>query len=218
MKLSERLFKEVEPIWNSYYEHPFVKELGDGSLPIEKFRFYMVQDYIYLLDYARVFALGVVTSKDEKYMRKFSEFEYGILNTEMSVHKHYCKELGITEQEISSAKASLANISYTNYMLWVGQNQGSLELLTTILACSWSYELIGKELAKRYPQEGNPYAKWIEGYASKEYEALSQDIINMLDEMGQNCSEELFENLKDIFVNCSRYEYLFWDMSYDMSM
>lgn len=218
MKLSQRLFKEVETIWNSYYEHPFVKELGEGSLPEEKFRFYMIQDYIYLLDYARVFALGVVKSKEERYMRKFSEFEYGILNTEMSVHKHYCEELGITEAEITAAKASLANISYTNYMLWVGQNQGSLELLATILACSWSYELIGKELAKRYSLEGNPYAKWIEGYSSKEYEELSQDIINMLDEMGEGCSEEVFENLKEIFVNCSRYEYLFWDMSYEMSM
>lgn len=218
MKLSERLFKEVENIWSSYYEHPFVKELGEGTLPKEKFRFYMIQDYIYLLDYARVFALGVVTSKEERYMRKFSQFEYGILNTEMSVHKHYCKELGITEDEIINSKASLANISYTNYMLWVGQNQGAIELLTTILACSWSYELIGKELASRYDLSKNPYSKWVEGYASKEYEELSLDIINMLDQMGENCSDELFENLKEIFVNCSRYEYLFWDMSYEMSM
>lgn len=218
MKLSQRLYEEVREIWDSYYEHPFVKGIGTGELEKEKFKFYMIQDYIYLLDYARVFALGVVKSKDEETMRKFSALEYGILNGEMEVHKHYCKELGITPNQIKNAKISMANLSYTNYMLWVGQSQGVLELLVTILACSWSYELIGKELSSRYDIEGNLYSKWVQSYASQEYHELSQDIIDMVDNMGKNCTQAEFENLKEIFINCSRHEYMFWDMSHGMKM
>ena len=72
MKLSERLFKTTEDLWKSYLEHPFVKGIADGSLDIDKFRFYMIQDYRYLLEYSKVFALGIVKSGREDIMRRFA--------------------------------------------------------------------------------------------------------------------------------------------------
>ena len=80
MRLSEKLYDSVKDLWESYYAHPFVEGIGNGTLDIDKFRFYMIQDYIYLLDYAKVFALGVVKSSKEEDMRFFSELVYSTLN------------------------------------------------------------------------------------------------------------------------------------------
>ena len=107
MKLSQRLYESTKEIWKSYHEHPFVKGIGDGTLDIDKFRFFMIQDYIYLLDYAKVFALGVVKARDEELMRKFASLVNGVLNSEMHVHKTYMERLGITKEEVKNASSFL---------------------------------------------------------------------------------------------------------------
>ena len=64
MTITERLLSSVQEIWAGYHTHPFVMGIGDGSLDQEKFRYYMIQDYLYLIDYTRVFAVGVAKAKD----------------------------------------------------------------------------------------------------------------------------------------------------------
>ena len=89
------------PVWEACHNHPFVTGMGDGTLAVEKFRHFMLQDYLYLLEYARVFALGVVKTRDTKLMRTFAVNIDAILNGEMKVHKAYMKRLGISEEQIS---------------------------------------------------------------------------------------------------------------------
>lgn len=79
MKLSEKLYLSAKEIWDSYYEHPFIKGIGEGSLDINKFKYYMIQDYLYLLDYTKVFALGVIKSKDESNMKIFAELVHSTI-------------------------------------------------------------------------------------------------------------------------------------------
>ena len=86
MTLTEELYESAKDIWAGYHEHPFVNGIGDGSLPIEKFRFYMLQDYLYLYDYAKVFALGVVKAKEPSMIRRFSAFVEDTLGGEMDIH------------------------------------------------------------------------------------------------------------------------------------
>ncbi|MGL5936825.1 MAG: hypothetical protein ACRCZI_14520, partial [Cetobacterium sp.] len=108
---SKELYKNAKEIWDSYYSHPFVKGIGEGSLEKDKFKFYIIQDYIYLLDYAKLFALGVIKSKNENDMKKFASLTDGILNSEMGIHRVYMKKLGITEQDIILEKPTLDNTS-----------------------------------------------------------------------------------------------------------
>lgn len=220
LKVTEQLYESVEKIWDSYYVHPFVKEIGEGTLDLDKFRFYMIQDYLYLLDYAKVFALGIVKSKQEQLMRKFANMVNNTLNSEMKIHKTYMERLGITKEEVENTPCSLANQSYTSYMLSVGSHEGVLELLVSILACSWSYQKIGANLAKTYPQSicHEFYGEWIKGYSSKEYEKENEEIMALVDELGQTSTKQQIENLKKIFINCSRYEAMFWDMAYQKEL
>lgn len=217
--VSSRLHKAAAPIWQACLDHPFVTGIGDGSLPVEKFRHFMLQDYLYLFDYARVFALGVVKARDPELMRTFAQNVDAILGGEMNIHRAYMKRLGMTEEQVFQGKPALDNLSYTNYMLAVANAGGPMEIVAAILACSWSYAEIGQALAARPGAAEHPfYGEWIRGYASAEYAATNQALIQLMDRLAADATEEQLSYLTDIFVNCSRYELGFWDMSWELRL
>lgn len=215
--VSTRLHDAAAPVWEACLRHPFVTGIGDGTLDMEKFRYFMLQDYLYLFDYARVFALGVVKARDPELMRAFAANVDAILGGEMKIHRAYMKRLDITEEQVFSIKPALANLSYTNYMLSVAQTGGPMEIVASILACSWSYAEIGQALAAIPGAAEHPfYGEWIRGYASEEYAATNQALIELMDSLAADAGEEQLAYLTDVFVNCSRYELGFWDMAWDV--
>ena len=215
--VSERLRQAAAPIWEKCLHHPFVTAIGDGTLPVEKFQYFMLQDYLYLFDYAKVFALGVVKAQDRALMQTFSQNVDSILNGEMNIHRAYMQRLGITEEQVSAVKPALDNVSYTHYMLAVADMGGPAEIVASILACSWSYAEIGQALARIPGAAEHPfYGEWIQGYASEDYAAGNQALIELTDTLSQGMTEAEIARLEDIFVNCSRYELGFWDMAWEM--
>lgn len=215
--VSARLHDAATPVWEACLRHPFVTGIGDGTLDMEKFRYFMLQDYLYLFDYARVFALGVVKARDPELMRVFAANVDAILGGEMKIHRAYMKRLDITEEQVFAVKPALANLSYTNYMLSVAQTGGPMEIVASILACSWSYAEIGQALAAiPGAAEHLFYGEWIRGYASEEYAATNQTLIELMDSLAADAGEEQLAYLTDVFVNCSRYELGFWDMAWDV--
>ena len=217
LSVSARLRQAADPVWEQCLHHPFVTGIGDGTLDVEKFRHFMLQDYLYLFDYARVFALGVVKARDPELMRTFSQNVDAILNGEMNIHRAYMKRLGITEEQVLAVKPALDNLSYTNYMLSVAHTGGPMEIVASILACSWSYAEIGQTLAQIPGAADHPfYGEWIQGYASEDYTATNQALIELMDELAAGATEEQIAHLTDIFVNCSRYELGFWDMAWEL--
>ncbi|WP_186429829.1 thiaminase II [Clostridium sp. BSD9I1] len=219
MKLSQSLYKSVEDIWESYYKHPFVDGIGQGTLDVDKFKFYMIQDYIYLIDYAKIYALGIVKADTEEVMKGFATMVNGILNGEMSIHRSYMRRLGITPEEIRDTKASLANISYTNYMLSVSQRGTLADLTVSLLSCMWSYLEIGRHLSKIPGAVDHEfYGEWIRGYISEDYIKLTNWVIDLVDELTKDLPKRELEKLEEIFVNTSKYEYMFWDMAYNKEM
>ena len=215
--VSTRLHDAATPVWEACLRHPFVTGIGDGTLDMEKFRYFMLQDYLYLFDYARVFALGVVKARDPELMRVFAANVDAILGGEMKIHRAYMKRLDITEEQVFAVKPALANLSYTNYMLSIAQTGGPMEIVASILACSWSYAEIGQALAAiPGAAEHLFYGEWIRGYASEEYAATNQTLIELMDSLAADAGEEQLAYLTDVFVNCSRYELGFWDMAWDV--
>ena len=217
MTVSDRLREAAAPIWDACLRHPFVTGIGDGSLPVEKFQYYLLQDYLYLFDYARVFALGVVKARDMALMQTFTANLDAILGGEMEIHRAYMKELGITQAQVCAVRPALDNLSYTNYMLSVAHTGGPMEIVASILACSWSYAEIGQALAKIPGAADHPfYGEWIRGYASEDYTATNQALIELMDQLADGAAEDQIAHLTEIFVNCSRYELGFWDMAWEV--
>ena len=217
LSVSERLHEAAAPIWAKCLSHPFVTGIGDGTLDVEKFRYFMLQDYLYLFDYAKVFALGVVKARDPELMRIFAGNVESVLNGEMSLHRSYMKRLGITEAQVLAVRPALDNLSYTNYMLSVAGAGTPAEIVASILACSWSYAEIGQALARIPGALEHPfYGEWIQGYAGGEYAAANAALIELMNDLAKDASEAQMRDLTGIFVNCSRYELGFWDMAWEM--
>ena len=215
--VSYQLRNAAASIWEDCLNHPFVTGIGDGTLAVEKFQYFMLQDYLYLFDYARVFALGVVKARDPELMRTFAANVDAILGGEMKIHKAYMKRLGISEEQVFAVKPALDNLSYTNYMLSIASNGTPMEIVAAILACSWSYAEIGQALAAVPGAAEHPfYGEWIQGYASEDYAATNQALIELMDSLAADATEDQIAYLTEIFVNCSRYELGFWEMSWRM--
>jgi len=215
--VTDKLHEAAAPVWEKCLSHPFVRGIGDGTLDVEKFKFFMLQDYLYLFDYAKVFALGVVKARDKELMRTFAKNVDAVLNGEMNIHRAYMDRLGVTEEQVLSVHPALDNLSYTHYMTSVASSGTPMEIVASILACSWSYAEIGQALAQIPGALEHPfYGEWIRGYASEEYAATNDRLIRLMNDLAEDASEEQVKYLTEIFVNCSRYELSFWDMAWEM--
>ena len=219
-KVTDRFLERTRTLWDKYLEHPFVKGIADGSLAEEKFRFYMVQDYLYLFEYAKVFALGVAKAKDPQAMRLFAGYVAQILDGEMDIHRGYMARLGIAQADAERAETALDNRSYTAYMLQVGYEEDVAAIAVSILSCALSYEHIARRILEAHPDaDKHPfYGEWVTGYACREYSDANKVLIDLTERLCADCSEAKILHLEEIFEICSRYEMAFWDMAWEMRM
>ena len=215
MTTVERMLEASKDIWRSYNEHPFVLGIQNGTLDREKFRYYIVQDYLYLEDYAKCFALGVAKAKSLETANLFAKY-ISVMNGELDVHKGYLARLGVTKAEIEASAPSLDNLSYTSYMLRIAYEEGEAEIMAAILACALSYEVIAVKIEKNKPDsvEHSFYGDWIRGYCSEGYSKDNLILIDKMNKLSADYSEKQIQHLVDIFVNCSLYELKFWEMSW----
>lgn len=220
MSFSHELKERAGQVWEDGYNHPFVQEIGAGTLDKETFKFYLLQDYLYLIQYAKVFALATVKADDEDMMIRLSELQASILTTEMDLHREYMAGFGITPQEVAQVKPSLYNRTYTANMLAVGQTGDLAEILATVFPCGWTYCDYAQRLKKQYADklEDNFYKTWIEMYASHDFEKSFGWFYDVIDEAVARKSEKQRERVAEIFVSSVEFEYLFWDMSYKKEM
>lgn len=219
MKLSEYLVEKIQPIWRQNHSHPFVQELGAGTLDKEKFRFYMIQDYLYLIDYSKMFALGAVKATELEDMMVFSDVLQTTVHGEMSLHRQYAARFGISEEELENAEPSPITLAYTHYMLHSGQNGTLAELIAALLPCAWSYWEIGKELAQiSGAKDHELYGDWVRMYSSEEFGQSAKWCIDLLDKLSEGKPESELVQLEKIFLNTTRFEYMFWDMAYNKEM
>ncbi|MBS4210387.1 thiaminase II [Bacillus sp. FJAT-50079] len=219
MKFTDRILEKALPIWRRNHNHPFVREIGNGTLDEDKFRFYMVQDYLYLIQYVKIFAIAVVKADELKHMEKFAKILEGHLHFEMELHRSYAARFGITNEELESAKPAPTVLAYTHYMLHVAQNGTLAEVMAAVLPCAWSYWEIGKELNEIPGAAEHPkYGDWVKTYSSKEFGEMATWCMELMNEQASGKSEKEWEKLEEIFIHTTKFEYMFWDMAYGKQM
>ena len=220
MSFSKSLKQTANKIWAQSYQHPFVQELGQGTLPRETFQFYLLQDYLYLQQYAKVFALGAIKSSSEKLISQFTEAQYSIMYIEMDLHRQYMLQFGINRKEVNQVKPSVFNQAYTSYMLSVGQTGDLAELLAAVFPCAWSYYDFACQLKKDFPEQlvSNPYQSWIEMYAGEAFFQSFEWFFAELDVLCHHKNKEEQKRVENIFIRSMEFEYLFWEMAYNRSM
>lgn len=162
---------DVKPIWKTYTHHPFANQMGDGTLPVDTFKAYLVQDYLYLTHFARTNALAAYKSTGMDAIVASAQIVLHI-ETEMKLHLEYCKEFGLSKQDILKQKESLACVAYSRYVLDIGQSQDWLALQMSLAPCLLGYGAAAQRLAVQHADnhEGNRYWKWIENYIADDYQ------------------------------------------------
>ncbi|MGI6174850.1 MAG: thiaminase II [Christensenellales bacterium] len=220
MSFSRGLKEKAIEVWEEGYQHPFVQEIGKGTLAEDKFQFYLLQDYQYLLQYAKVFALAVVKAYDEATMTRLTNTQHYLLAVEMDVHRQYMAGFGVSQEQMLLTKPSLYNRTYTANMLAVGQTGDLIEILAAVFPCAWTYSDYAKRLKAQYADrlEKNFYRTWIETYAGDAFSESFEWFFDAMDEMVANMTDAQRERIVEIFVSSVEFEYLFWDMAYKQEM
>ncbi len=214
---SESLRREAAPLWATIHAHPFVTGIGDGTLPEERFRFYMRQDYLFLIEYSRVIALAAAKAPRLEEMGRFADLLNATLNVEMDLHRGFAAKFGVTAEALEAARPAPACRAYTNFLLEAAGSGTFGEAAAAMLPCQWDYALIGEELAARgRPASAPLYAEWIDMYASEEFARLAAWLRGVLDGAAEEAGPAERERMRAHFLAGTRHEYLFWEMSWKM--
>ena len=209
---------KAQAIWDRELKHPFVRGLGDGTLPIDRFRFYLAQDYVFLIEYCRVFGLGAAKARDLQTIGVFTRLLDETLNTEMQLHRNYCQRLGIEEPDLEATAPAPMTHAYTRHLLTVAYSGSIADIVAAVLPCQLGYAEIGTALARKGCGDANSnYAEWIRTYSSQEFIAGAAKLGCLLDDLTAGWPARELAPLETLFLTSSRYEYLFWEMAWTQS-
>lgn len=209
--------ERAAPLRRAILAHPFVSGVGQGTLPVENFKFYVSQDYVYLIDYSRVLALAVARAPELETMSWFAGLLDETLNTEMAMHRNYCARFGIISEELEATEAAPSTVAYTSFLLKTA-HQGSFgELAASLLPCQWGYWEIGEHLAKLGTPSGSPlYSAWIAMYSSDEFRDLSSYLRRLTGRLGDEAGAPERAAMEIAYITSLRLEYQFWEAAYNL--
>lgn len=161
--------------WRSYVDHDFVRGLGDGSLPRGAYLAYLKQDYLFLVHFARAWALVVVKSGRIDEMRAAAATVSALIDAEMRLHIETCAAEGVSEAELAATAEASETLAYTRFVMDAGLSGDVLDLLSALIPCVFGYGEIGARLARTRAAD-TPYAGWIDTYAGPDYQQVCRDV------------------------------------------
>lgn len=213
-RFTDRLRSAADPIWSAQHAHAFVRSIGDGTLDIDRFEYWVRQDYRFLIEYCRLFALGAARSPDLATLTKFAELLRTAAVTEMSLHRELAAGLGIKEAELEREPMAPTTQAYTDFLLRTAATGDFSELCAALLPCIWGFSEIGLELT-RGPRPTDPrLAAWIDSYASPEFAELANWCRDLVDELAAEAGPGTRSAMQAAFTTSSRYELAFWEMAW----
>lgn len=217
MKLSEILYERVVDLWNEATEKPFVNEMAEGTLDGRRFRYYMLQDYLYLLDYIDILKITRSGAPDPNLIEFLTATIRQTTHETECVHLPNMKRIGVTDEEIASCKKSKVISDYVAYMREQLDRKGMIAGLTALLQCSWAYAYIGQVMKEKYADEipTSPYRSWFDSYVDDSYVKANQRWIAVMDREAEGIDGEEVEELCKVFRTCAEHENLFWDALYN---
>jgi thiaminase/transcriptional activator TenA len=217
----EKPFRDVlkdaaQPIWASILAHPFLKELGEGTLPHERFLYFVRQDYLYLFEFARVLCLGGSKAEDLDTLEMFAKHAANTVAVERIMHTSFIQRLGLQTSGLLESERTPTTQAYTRHLLAVAR-EGSLgEVVAAVLPCYWIYWEVGRHLAPSQPAEPI-YRDWIKAYGSETFTELVQQQLRLVDRLGTHAPVDGRRRMTEHFIQSSRYEYMFWDDAYRLA-
>lgn len=214
MSFDASLRSTAADLWEAQHAHPFVRGIGDGTLAPERFRGYIAQDFVFLIDYGRLLALGAARAPDLPTMRRFAELTQAILVTEMDLHRRLAASWGIDEPALAATEPTPVTSAYVDFLLRTAALGDFAELVAALLPCMWSYAEIGERLAAAQAagdRDPGPFAEWVATYASAGFQELSDWCRALTCELAEGAGPAVRDRMTRAFLAASRHEVAFWE-------
>jgi thiaminase/transcriptional activator TenA len=213
---SAQLKRRSERIWRAVETHAFLRELHAGTLPMNRFTYFILQDYVYLLDFAQVLCQGGARSPDLETLELFCRHALGAVEVERSFHASFGKTLGLSRKQLDAVPKGPVTQGYIGHLQSVARGGSLGELVGAVLPCYWIYGEVGRRLYRNRPRKPKIYREWIETYASESFWKPVREQIQLMDKLGAAASAGERKRMADHFVLSSRYEYMFWEQAYQV--
>jgi len=211
---SVELRRSADEIWEAQHRHPFVRGIGDGTLEPERFNVWVRQDYLYLIEFARLHALGAARAPGLQEMTRFADITQGLLHMEMDLHRSYAGEWGISSAQLEREEMLPTTQGYTDFLVRTAAIGDFVELTAALLPCIWGYAEIAERLASRGASTDDRYQRWIAMYASPEFVELAGWARELTDQAADDVKAVGHERARRAFLTSSRYELAFWQMAW----
>ena len=201
-------------IWRAIENHAFLRELHAGTLPMNRFTYFILQDYVYLLDFAQVLCQGGAKSPDLEILELFCHHALGAVEVERSFHASFGKTLGLSRRQLDAVPKGPMTQAYIGHLQSVARGGTLGELVAAVLPCYWIYGEVGRRLHKNRPRKPKIYRQWIETYASETFWQPVREQIRLMDRLGAAASAREKKLMTEHFILSSRYEFMFWEQAY----
>lgn len=205
----------ADPAWDAIVDHPMVTRLGEGTLDEEPFRYWVRQDYVYLVEYARLFAYGAASAPDLDRMGTFADLLTETVETEMELHRSYAAEFGLSPADLEATEPSPTTRAYTDFLVRTAALGSFGDLVAALLPCMWGFNETGRRLDARGRPDDERYAAWIDMYAGEEFTELTDWCKELMDDVAAAASDRTRARYRERFRTSARYEYLFWDAAWE---
>ncbi|MDE6137414.1 MAG: TenA family protein [Muribaculaceae bacterium] len=208
---SEEAWEAAEGIYDSITRHPFVTQLADGTLSREKFLQYQRQDSLYIAEYSRVLAHIASRLPGMDRTADFIKFAGDGVYVERALH-----EVFLDGDRPDPSEMSPACLLYTSLLKACSYSSVEVEA-AAVLPCFWVYLRVGLSIAeKQAGVAGNPYKAWIDTYSDPAFVESTRRAIEICDELAEAATPEVRKQMTEIFVRCTRMEWLFWDSAWNL--
>ena len=212
MSWSSTTWQQSSGIYDRIIELPFIQELILGTLAIDKFKFYIEQDSIYLAQFGRTLSLIAARAHQMHHVLNYIRFAEGAIVVENALHASYFKEHDID----GNAAISPACHYYTSYLLSTSALAQVEVAMAAVLPCFWVYQQVGDFIYQQQRHENNPYKNWINTYAGEDFRELVKKAITICDEVANTCSHSQQQAMTDAFLTACRLEWLFWESAWGL--
>jgi thiaminase/transcriptional activator TenA len=210
---SKQAWNETKGLYQRILDLPFNRELADGTLSQDRFQFYMIQDALYLAEYARALSAASARAPDMEEMRFFAKSAETVVVVERALHGGFFEKFGVDPADAANAEPSPSCFTYTNFLLATALRGGYAELVAAVLPCFWIYWEVGKHIAG-IAAPNNTYQAWIDTYAGDEFGDAVKTAISITDRAAETASKTETDAMMQAYKRCAQLEWMFWDSAY----
>ena len=209
-RFTDRLWQEGQPVWQAIREHPFLRELRAGTLPIETFRYYVAQDYHYLEAFGRAVATALAKAPTGDLLVTIARR----VNTpiERPLHERLFGLAGLTHEDAARATISPTNLAYQNHMLATAARGTLGETAAALLPCPWTYHALGDEVVN--VADHPVYTVWAGFYSEGLLAESCRAWRELVDGEAAEYGDRTRAAMRRVFHLSMRYEWMFWQMAY----